>query len=459
MVVRRFLSVANFRNGVTRSPLLPSVDQMIQSSLTAKVVCSSLGRYCDSLQKRWMSKSKRVQDRSKNKRIHDLEIATEKWKVASKILFIMDILRKEPEEVIPLKSLEQYRQQISLSKPHKVSDFVRKSPKLFDLYKDKRGVAWCGFTAQAENLVEEEGRLIEENNEKAVEHVTRLLMMSVEKRLPLDKIAHFRRDFGLKCDFRQKWVHMFPEHFRVVTIDDSEYLELNSWNPAWAVTELERKTVLEKPPEPSSPGILRLPFPMKFPPNFKKIFGDGGNVRYFQKRPYLSPYADARDLTPGSEEFNKRAVAVMHEILSFTIEKRLVTDHLTHFRREFMMPQKLMRLLLKHYGIFYVSERGKRFSVFLTEAYEGSQLISKCPLVLWKEKILSLTGYRGRKRGIKSFDEFSDLEKGDLFEGELDDHDTFSSLEEDNMGTLKEPVLVEDSEMDVGELCDTFEDM
>ncbi|KAK8921244.1 hypothetical protein KSP39_PZI020739 [Platanthera zijinensis] len=456
----RFLSVAHTRNGVTRSPLLSFMDEMIHSSLTTKDVCFSLGRYCDFLQKRWMSKSKRVQDRSKNKRIHDLEIATEKWKVVSKILFIMDILRKEPEEIIPLRSLEQYRQQISLSKPHKVSDFVRKSPKLFDLYKDKRGVAWCGFTEQAENLIEEEGRLIEENNEKAVEHVTRLLMMSVEKRLPLDKIAHFRRDFGLKCDFRKKWIHMFPEHFRVVTIDDSEYLELNSWNPAWAITELERKTMPEKISEPSSPGILRLSFPMKFPPNFKKIFGDGGKVRYFQKRPYLSPYADARELTPGSEEFNKRAVAVMHEILSFTIEKRLVTDHLTHFRQEFMMPQKLMRLLLKHYGIFYVSERGKRFSVFLTEAYEGSQLISKCPLVLWKEKILSLTGYRGRKRGIKSFNEYSDLDKGDLFEGELDNHGTFSSLEEEeNMGTLKEPALVEDSEMDVGDLYDAYKDI
>ncbi|XP_020685562.1 protein WHAT'S THIS FACTOR 1, chloroplastic [Dendrobium catenatum] len=457
MVIRCFLSVANIRNGITQRCRISLADEISQPSLTVEVVGSSLACYYNSSQRRLMSKSRRVQDRSKNKRVHDLEIATERWKVLSKILFIMDVIRKEPEQIIPLRNLEQYRQQINLSKPHRVSDFVRKSPKLFDLYKDNRGVVWCGFTKKAENLVEEEGRLIEENTEKAVEHVTRLLMMSVEKKLPLDKIAHFRRDFGFPFDFRRRWIHMFPEHFRVIKIDGSEYLELNSWNPAWAVTELERKYMPENMSGLPSPGILCLPFPMKFPPNFKKIFRDGGKIEHFQKRSYISPYADAKGLVPGSQEFNKRAVAVIHEILSFTIEKRLVTDHLTHFRWEFVMPQKLMRLLLKHYGIFYVSERGKRFSVFLTGAYDGSELIRKCPLVLWKEKIISLTGYRGRKRGVKNFNEFVDFDEGDLFDGELDDQDTISNFEDDeSISTLKEPTLAEDSEMDVRDLYDTY---
>ena len=105
-----------------------------------------------------------------------------------------------------------------------------------------------------------------------------------------------------------------------------------------------------------------------------------------------------------SKEFDKRAVAVMHELLIFTLENRLATtDHLTHFRREFVMPQKLMRFFLKYCGIFYISERGKRFSVFITEAYKGQDLIDKCPLILWKEKLLRFTGYRGRKRDIPSY--------------------------------------------------------
>ncbi|KAK9274100.1 hypothetical protein L1049_018914 [Liquidambar formosana] len=100
---------------------------------------------------RSMTTSKRVQDRSKNKGVHDLEIATEKWKIASKVLFLMEVLKKEPEQIIPLRSLDQYRRQINLPEPHKISNFIQKSPKLFELYKDHRGTLWCGMTKEAED--------------------------------------------------------------------------------------------------------------------------------------------------------------------------------------------------------------------------------------------------------------------------------------------------------------------
>lgn len=374
---------------------------------------------------RLMTTSKRVQDRSKTKRVHDLEVVTEKHKITSKVLFLMEVIKKEPEMVTPVRSLDQYRRQINLPKPHSLVDFVRKSPKLFELYKDQKGLLWCGLTEGAEGLVKEEEKLIEENMDQAAEYVTRMLMMSVDKRLSLEKIAHFRRDFGLPADFRTGWAHKYPQHFRVVKSPDlPECLELVGWNPSWAITELEKKAVGgsdTKATTPAAPGLLSLPFPLKFPPNFKKAYRIGGKLEHFQKLPYMSPYADARELEPGSKEFDKRAIAVMHEILSFTLEKRLVTDHLTHFRREFVMPQKLMRLLLKHFGIFYVSERGKRFSVFLTGAYEGRELIHKPPLVLWKEKVLALTGYRGKKKKIETFSDFSDTENEDMFESNFED--------------------------------------
>ncbi|PSR91879.1 Protein ROOT PRIMORDIUM DEFECTIVE like [Actinidia chinensis var. chinensis] len=403
-------------------------------------------------QKRSMTTSKRVQDRSQNKRVHDLEIATEKWKIVSKVLFLMEILKQEPEQIIPVRSLDQYRRQINLPKPHKISDFIRKSPKLFELYKDQKGVLWCGMTREAEDIVQEEERITEAYSEKAAEHVTRFLMMSVDKRLPLDKIAHFRRDFGLPIDFRKKWVFRYPEHFRVVKNEDGiEFLELVSWNPPWAITELEKKVMGVC--EDHQPGLLSLAFPLKFPSDYKKVYRYGGKIDHFQKRSYLSPYADAHQLTAGSLEFDKRAVAVMHELLSFTIEKRLVTDHLTHFRRELVMPQKLMRLLLKHIGIFYVSERGKRFSVFLTEAYEGSELIEKCPLVLWKEKVQTLIGYRGRKRKIETYSEIVEMEDKNLFESESEeDNVRMQPEEEDTMCGLVNSSLSDQSEMEIGDI-------
>ncbi|XP_039016904.1 protein WHAT'S THIS FACTOR 1 homolog, chloroplastic-like [Hibiscus syriacus] len=404
-----------------------------------------------------MTSSRRVQDRSQSKRIHHLEIIKEKWKILSKVLFLMEVIKRETEMVIPVRSLYQYRKQINLPKPHKITDFIDKCPKLFELYKDQRGALWCGMTKEAEDLLDEEERLIEEQSTKAVEYVTRILMMSVDKRIQLDKIANFRRDFGLPVEFRTKWVNQYPQHFRVVKSKDGvEFLELVNWNPAWAVTEVEKKALGLKDGIGREPGVLSLPFPLKFPPNYKKVYRHGGKIEHFQKRSYLSPYADARELKAGSLEFDKRAVAVMHELLSFTIEKRLVTDHLTHFRRELVMPQKLMRLLLKHFGIFYVSERGKRFSVFLTEAYEGSELIEKCPLVLWKEKVLSFVGYRGKKKKIPTFGDLSAMEERDIIEekdmieGDTEMENIHADFEEEEiMEGLEAVSLTNDDELEI----------
>ncbi|XP_030455374.1 protein WHAT'S THIS FACTOR 1 homolog, chloroplastic-like isoform X1 [Syzygium oleosum] len=409
-------------------------------------------------QRRFMTTSKRVQDRSKNKRVHDLEIATEKHKVVSKVLVLMEMLKKEPEMIIPVRSLDRHRRQINLPKPHSIVDFIQKSPKLFELYKDQKGVLWCGMTKEAEDLLEEEERLIREHSGTAAEYVTRMLMMSVNKRLPLDKIAHFRREFGLPADFRSKWVHEYPQHFKVVNSpDEVDYLELVEWNPAWAITELEKAILGVSESASHTPGLLSLSFPLKFPASYKKVYRYGGSIEHFQKRSYLSPYADARGLQAGSKEFDKRAIAVMHELLSFTMEKRLVTDHLTHFRREFVMPQKLMRLLLKHLGVFYVSERGNRFSVFLTGAYEGAELIQKCPLVLWKEKVLSLIGYRGRKKKIETFTDISDMEDNDFLEGNSEDEGIPMQLDQQEaISELEDTAVGDSSFMDIYEINNEY---
>lgn len=402
-----------------------------------------------------MTTSKRVQDRSRYKRVRDLEVAAEKHKLVSKVLHMFEILKGERENIITLRSLDRHRNQVNLPKPNKFSDFLRKVPKLFEMYKDHKGVIWCGMTPAAEELVKEEEEIIERNGDQAAEHVTRMLMMSAEKRLRLDKVAPFRRDFGFPMDFRKNWVHNYPERFRVVQpfkpFDDTEYLELVSWNPNFAITELEKTVLGIKEGQDCSdhvPGLLSLPFPLKFPDSYKKLYRFGGKIAHFQKREYLSPYADGRDLKAGSLEFDKRAVAIMHELLSFSIEKRLVTDHFTYFRREFNMPQKLMRLLLKHCGIFYVSDRGRRFSAFLIEAYNGSELIKKHPLVVWRQKVLSLAGFRGkRKMKIDSFADVSDPDEKALVGSESEDDEEM----EVQLGEGE-------SEMDVEGVCGEYKD-
>ncbi|XP_011623131.2 protein ROOT PRIMORDIUM DEFECTIVE 1 isoform X2 [Amborella trichopoda] len=456
---------AFFESDVLRYMVFSGIENLKSNSLMNNWVLSD--------QKRFMTAGRRVQDRSKKKRVHDLEKATEKWKVLSKVLFVMEVLKREPEQIITFRGLEKYRRQINLPKPHKISDFLRKSPKLFELYKDKKGVIWCGLTYKAEELLEEEERLQREHSEKMVEYVTRFLMMSVDKRLCIDKIAHFRRDIGLPDDFRKRWIHMFPEYFRVITIDDIEYLELVSWRPEWAVTELEKRAWKEaelKERETVSMGKGGLENKTVTP---AKVGLENETVSLVnvgaEREPVSSATSetvslerghDARELKPGSLEFDKRAVAVMHELLGFTTEKRLVIDHLTHFRHEFKMPQKLMRLLLKHCGIFYVSERGKRLSAFLTEAYEGMELIVKCPLVLWKEKVMELVGYRGKNRkGAVYFNEISEDERDGLFSHVNDSENALKEFgDEGGSEDASLDLRLDDSDMDLGEIERAYND-
>ena len=56
-----------------------------------------------------------------------------------------------------------------------------------------------------------------------------------------------------------------------------------------------------------------------------------------------SPYQDGKNLHHRSVQFEKRAVLVVQELLSLTLEKRVLVDHLTHFRKEFNFSNKVSR--------------------------------------------------------------------------------------------------------------------
>jgi len=59
-----------------------------------------------------------------------------------------------------------------------------------------------------------------------------------------------------------------------------------------------------------------------------------------------SPYQDANHLHRRSLQFEKRAVLLVQELLSLTLEKRVLVDHLTHFRKEFNFSKKVCFVFL-----------------------------------------------------------------------------------------------------------------
>ncbi|GLT69924.1 hypothetical protein SLA2020_420330 [Shorea laevis] len=151
-------------------------------------------------------------------------------------------------------------------------------------------------------------------------------------------------------------------------------IELVSWNPDLAVSKIEASAQKQ-----GSQPCFSCSLPSTWVKSLERF-------HKFNAAPYISPYLDPRGLAEGSEEMEKRTVGLVHEFLSLTLWKKASILKLGHFRREFGLPEKLNVLLLKHPGIFYVSNKYQIYTVLLREGYNGSELIDKDPLVVVKEK-------------------------------------------------------------------------
>ncbi|KAJ7299990.1 hypothetical protein O6H91_18G065300 [Diphasiastrum complanatum] len=343
-----------------------------------------------------------------------------KLRIVSKL---KDLLVKQPGRVMSLRTLGKYRGQIGLMGKRRFVVLLRKYPAVFKVFEEGAGSIYFRLTHEAEAQYFEELKIKEELEDLLVIKLRKLLMMSVDRRILISKIKHIKRDLGLPDDFDTELVKRYPQFFTVVDTGMGPALELALWDPALAVTAAEKKAQQEvKQDEPveeasisgRSPKFPRLPLPRGYTLSRK----DRENILKFHQLPCISPYEDKTQLDPASPEAEKHAVKVVQELLSLTIEKRTLVDHLTHFRRDYKFSQRIRSMLIRHPEIFYVSFKGHRDSVFLTEAYKGSELKEKDPLVLAKERLGALValGRKGQRLDESEGDEESDDDEEDVRE-------------------------------------------
>ena len=227
-------------------------------------------------------------------------------------------------------------------------------------------------------LVEEEESVRDSQEPAFVRRLAKLLMMSIDKRLNVLKINELKRNFGFPDDYLIRVVAKYPNLFRIVNEGgrrSSMEVELVHWDPEFAVSAVEASAWRNGGGQPRFLCSL----PLSWVKSWERF-------REFDSVPYVSPYLDPRELVEGSKEIEKRNVGLVHELLSLTLWKKASIVKLGHFRREFALPDRLNVLLLKHPGIFYVSNKYQIYTVLLREAYVGSELVDKDPLVVVKEK-------------------------------------------------------------------------
>ncbi|CAD5175394.1 unnamed protein product [Musa acuminata subsp. malaccensis] len=254
------------------------------------------------------------------------------------------------------------------------------------------------LTDKAERVSVEEARARELMEPIIVTNLRKLLMMSLDCQIRLEKIELIESELGLPPDFKYRLIPKYPEFFSVRKVNGIDYLCLETWDSSLAVTAREEKLDLGHAPIRTKeiprdgnimgPFAFRLKFPAGFRPNKHYL----EEVVKWQKMEFPSPYLSGRSVQPATPQARKRAVAILHELLSLTMEKRLTSDKLDAFHNEYQLPCRLLLCLVKNHGIFYITNKGARSTVFLKEAYDGCTLIDKCPLLKFNDSFVALIG-------------------------------------------------------------------
>ncbi|GAA0174364.1 hypothetical protein LIER_27767 [Lithospermum erythrorhizon] len=287
---------------------------------------------------------------------------------------IKNIIIRCPDQVASVRWLQKKFKTLQLQ--GKALNWLKKYPCCYQVYLENDEY-YCRLTKRMMFLVEEEEALKEMQEPVFADRLAKLLMMSRNHRLNVQKINELKRNLGFPDDYILRIVPKYPDMFRIVNYTgrrSSMEVELASWNPNLAFSAIEKIAQREG----------RAPcFSCKLPSSWVKSWE---RFEDFNSTPYISPYTSSNGLVEGSQELDKRTVGLVHELLSLTLWRRASIFKLDHFRSEFCLPDKLNVLLLKHPGIFYVSNRYQIYTVLLREAYNGSELIDKDPFVLVKEK-------------------------------------------------------------------------
>lgn len=225
-----------------------------------------------------------------------------------------------------------------------------------------------------------------------VERLAKLLMLSRVGKLPLYLIDMFKYDLGLPHDYLLTLLPEFPEYFQICDMgfQDSSGdvvfgLELVSWRDDLAVSEMQKRGRRE------GQNGRKIKFLMNLPRGFDLEKKVQEWVHEWQNLPYISPYENAFHLAPNSEQAEKWTVGVIHELLSLLVSKKTERENVFCLGEFLGFGRWRFKKALVHFpGIFYVSNKIRTQTLVLREAYRKNLLVEKHPLMVMRNRYISL---------------------------------------------------------------------
>lgn len=315
-----------------------------------------------------------------------------------KVVSVQDLLLADTtnNSSVSLHFLSKLSQKLHLN--HGASSFLRKYPHIFSLfYNHSKSEPFYKLTDKALQISREEAAAIEASKPIVIERLVRILSMSVSKSLPLRAVFKVWRELGLPDGFEESIISQNPKLFSLSDAPNepnTHIIKLESINPNF-ITAVEnwREDECNKKDSKVDESQIRFAFKQGYPPGMKlgKVFR--GKVKEWQTLSYVGPYdqmGEKRKPKAGVKALEKRAVGIVHEFLSLTVEKMIEVEKISHFRKWFGIDLNIRDLFLDHPGIFYLSTKGKTHTVFLREAFERGCLIEPNPVYIGRKKLLDL---------------------------------------------------------------------
>uniref|UniRef100_A0A1J3JGK8 Protein ROOT PRIMORDIUM DEFECTIVE 1 n=1 Tax=Noccaea caerulescens TaxID=107243 RepID=A0A1J3JGK8_NOCCA len=337
-------------------------------------------------QRRWLkpvdSAQTRLENRTRDNRLDKLVAQIRKLNTVLEISKLMS--RKKRGPFVSLQLLSRWKKLVGLSNVS-IGAFVGKYPHAFEIFTHPcRRNLCCRVTEKLKELIVEEESVVRECELDAVRRIKKLLLLSRNGVLRVHALRLVRKELGLPEDFRDSILAKYTSDFRLVDLETLELVSGDDGDESLCVAKVEEWREVEYREKWLSEFETKYAFPINLPTGFKIERGFKEELRNWQRIAYVKPY-ERKEISRG---FEKRVVAVIHELLSLTVEKMVGVERLAHFRKDLGIEVNVREVLLRHPGIFYVSTRGSAQTLFLREAYSKGCLIETNPIYDVRRKMM-----------------------------------------------------------------------